>query len=491
MSKFALIVGASFRNRWRWAREHLYAILILSPLVVGMTYATAARVASYAPPDWRPSAGVGVGLATLVLAALWCLSLSRVSAELYHLRRPESATDALPVEHATHLDAALARRLARTFVTGLGVLVVRSLLNEDASFADVWLWASLAVFVVLAALCEVLGALEWIHWGHTREKGQALLGVAALAPGLVLAGALLVGIVAPEILFAPGILPQGSRLVLVVAGLIWSAALYVLARVLHRRWRASDMEYAKRLQASSRRSLFGARFTRRLGNASVRAQIARDLQLTWRAFSSAVYVAVLVAALWVAALAAALVTGLLPRVMLPPGEGEAGLVEASWLLPVLATKVACVFAVLSLVSILPVLVAYQLPHRWLERAAGTKGAEMWASKLWYARLVSLPAPLLMWAAATACGASPMFYVLPLLMECLWLWWLVSTLAGSLAFETPEQPGLSIILMAFAALSGGLLTAWLWPLGLLGGMAISQMSERGPHQAQMLLATEGD
>ncbi|HEY0080822.1 MAG TPA: hypothetical protein VGB73_19625 [Pyrinomonadaceae bacterium] len=491
MSKFALIVGASFRNRWRWAREHLYAILILSPLVVGMTYLTAARVASYAPPEWRPSAWVGVGLATLALAALWCLSLSRVSAEIYHLRSPESAMDALPVERATHLNAALAKRLARTFLTGLGVLVVRSLLNEDASFADAWLWPSLAVFVVLAALCEILGALEWIHWGHTREKGQALAGVAALAPGLVLAGALLVGIIEAEILVEPEILPKGSRLALVVAGAVWSAALYVLARRLHWRWRASDMEYAKRLQASSRRSLFGARFVGRLGNASVAAQIARDLQLTLRAFSSAVYVAVLVAGLWVAALVAGLTTGLLPSVMLPPGEGEAGFVEATWLLPVVATKVACVLAVLSLVSILPVLVAYQFPHRWLERAAGTKGAEMWTAKLWYARLVSLPAPIVVWAAATACGASPMFYVLPLLLECLWLWWLVSTLMGSLAFETPDQPGLSLILMAFAGLSGGLLTAWLWPLGLLGGMAISQMSERGPHQAQILLATEGD
>jgi hypothetical protein len=116
---------------------------------------------------------------------------------------------------------------------------------------------------------------------------------------------------------------------------------------------------------------------------------------------------------------------------------------------------------------------------------------MWQAKLWYARLVSLPAPLAVWAAALGSGACPLFYALPLLAECLWIWWLVSTLMGSLAFETPAQPGLSIILMAFAGLSGGLLTAWMWPLGLLGGMATSQMAERAPHQAQNLLATEGD
>ena len=39
-----------------------------------------------------------------------------------------------------------------------------------------------------------------------------------------------------------------------------------------------------------------------------------------------------------------------------------------------------------------------------------------------------------------------FTAVPLLAECAWLWWLVSTAAGGLAFEMPAQPGLALVLV---------------------------------------------
>lgn len=469
----------------------MYAIVILSPLVMGMTYATAARVASYAPEGWMLSGEFAWAATTLAAVVLLCLSLSRVSAELYHLRRPESVTDALPVGTATHLHASLLKRIARTSATAVVVLVARSFLNEAEATPGVSVVAPLAVFVGLASLAATLAALEWIHWGHVRDLWQAVAGVVVLLPTLALAGVLLLLVLKPALL--PAAWNGAGGVWLVLGGCaLWCAALYALVRSLHGRWRASDIEYATRLQASGGRSMFKAGFLRRAGSASVAAQVARDLQLTLRAFSSAVYVALLVAVLSTAFLLTALTTGMLPASeMLPPGTGGGSWIEATWLLPLVASKVTCVVVVLSLASILPVLVAYQLPHRWLERAAGTTGAEMWRAKLWYARLLTLPAPFVVWAASCASGVVPVFYALALLAECLWIWWLVSGLAGSLAFEVPEQPGLAIILMLFAGLSGGLLTAWLWPLGLLAGLAISQMSERAPHRAHYLLATEED
>lgn len=486
MNKLGLIIGAGVRERWRWARQHLYAILILSPLVVGMTYATVARVASYAEEDLRLSLAVALMLAALAQAVLVGLSLSRASAEVYHLRTPETFLDALPVAHSTHLHAALAGRIARTLAAGVVVLVARSLLSGDGGAFDVSLVPALALWVILTASAETLAALQWIHWGHTRERRQLFAAVAVLLPTVVLAGALLIRIV------APALAAELSNARLLPSVFVWCAGLYALMRYLHASWRASDIEYAKRLQAGSRRSLFRTAVVKRFGSPSVAAQIARDLQLTLRAFSSAVYVALIIASLWVALLVVSLTTGLIPlNLTLPPAEGGGGWLDATLLAPVVCAKAICVFTVMSLSAILPVLVAYQLPHLWLERATGATGGDMWQAKLWYARLVALPAPLVVWALSVACGAVPVFYVLPLLLECLWLWWLMSSLIGGLAFELPEQPGLSLILMIFAGLSAGLLTAWLWPLGLLAGMAISQMSERGPHCARLLLVTEGD
>ncbi|HVF49613.1 MAG TPA: hypothetical protein VNA19_05980 [Pyrinomonadaceae bacterium] len=484
MNKLGLIIGAGVRERGRWARQHLYAILILSPLVVGMTYATVARVASYAEDDLRLSFGLALVLAALAEATLVGLSLSRASTEIYHLRTPETFLDALPVAHSTHLHAALAGRIARTLAAGAVVLVARSLFGGGTF--DLSLVAALALWVILTACLETLAALQWIHWGHTRERRQLLAAAAVLLPTVALAGMLLLRIV------APALAAELSDARLLPCVVVWCAGLYALMRHLHAGWRASDIEYAKRLQAGSRRSLFRTALVNRFGSPAVAAQIARDLQLTLRAFSSSVYVALIIASLWVALLVVSLTTGMIPlNLTLPPAEGGAGWLDATLLAPVVCAKAVCVFAVMSLSAILPVLVAYQLPHLWLERATGATGGDMWQAKLWYARLVALPAPVVVWAAAVACGAVPAFYVLPLLLECVWLWWLMSSLIGGLAFELPEQPGLSLILMIFAGLSAGLLTAWLWPLGLLAGMAISQMSERGPHCARVLLLTEGD
>ncbi|HEV2763034.1 MAG TPA: hypothetical protein VGV38_08570, partial [Pyrinomonadaceae bacterium] len=282
-----------------------------------------------------------------------------------------------------------------------------------------------------------------------------------------------------------------ARLWVLVGSFVWALALYALTRALHARWRASDIEYASRLRETRGRGSRGGGWLERKGGRAVAAAVARDLRLTRRAFSSAVYVSWTLAALALLSFASASATGLLPaNAMLPPGSGG-GFFETTLVVPVVAAKVACVLASVALVSVVPVLVAHQLPHLWLERATGATGADVWRAKLWYARTVALPAPAAAWLLAVVTGAVPAAYALPLLVECVWLWWLVGSTAGVLSFELAEQPGLALLLMLFAALSVGLLTAWLWPLGLLAGMVSEQAAMRGAHRAHILLTSEGD
>src|SRR5205085_3670687 len=168
------------------------------------------------------------------------------------------------------------------------------------------------------------------------------------------------------------------------------------------------------------------RLRRRLGYAPA-AQLARDLQLTLRAFSSAVYVVGGLAALLLAGLIAALVTGLLPQ------GAAGGWLDLTWTPQALAIKSGCAVMVALLTALVPLLVAYELPMMWQERASAVTGLDLCAAKLWYARAVSLAAPLAAWLVALLTRQVPAVYLLPLLAECSWLWWLVSSLLGWLVF----------------------------------------------------------
>lgn len=480
MKKLILVIGASARDQLRWAVEHLYTLLILTPLVIGILYATVSRLASEAP-TWQPSFQLSLSISAVFVLSLIGLSLTRAAAEIFHLRRPESMLDPLPVSLSTQLHAALLKRIARTVVVALVVLTVRALTGiEKTTGTPVLLPLSLLILVI--ALTEALSALNWIHWGHARSKFVAASSVLAVVFSSVLAGLLLV------MMLRPLIVPVWIGRWLIMSGGLWVIFLYVLTRDVHRRWRASDIEYAKRLQAGSSLGVFGAGFLQRRFRRAVAMQVARDLQLTLRAFSSVVYVALFMFVLLLIVLVTVLTTGWLSTVAAVPGW-----FEVTWLPTVLAVKITCVLATASCSILVAVLVTYQLPYFWLERAVGTTAKDMWETKLLYTRVVSVAAPGVAWLIAVLSGTVPLSYALPLLLECFWLWWIVSTLIGALAFEIPDRPELAIVLMISFGAMVGLLVAVFWPVGivLFALNGIRGLTLRGHSRAAFCLITEGD
>lgn len=487
-----MIVGAAARDDWRWAAHHLYALLILTPLVLGMTYFGLGRLVDD-HPEVNLSPAQSVACAVAMVAVLVALSLSRASVEIYHAGRAEILFDTLPVPVDTHLYAALIHRAARVLFVAVAAIVARRILGGGGLASAGLLLASL-LFVSVLALTEMLAAIEWIHWEHRRARGAFGIALIAVAVGAVAGGLLLLSIIRPDRLRVAGGavagwgLPEGLATdAVLITALI--TALFFFVRQAHRKWRADDMEYARRLDAGARRrSFFGTRVRRRLGPAATAALLARDLQLTMRAFSSAVYVVAGLGVLWVVALVAALTTGMLPSAQNGGGDWFA----MTWLPGVMAVKMACVCVTATLGALLPVLVAYQLPHLWLERATGATGAQLWRSKLWYTRLISAPTPLVVWAAGVVADGVPLSYAPALLVECVWIWWLVSTLVGLFAFEMPEQPGLAIVLMEVMGLALGFGTALMWPAGLLlYAFGIRELSMRGQVRAAYRLLKEED
>jgi hypothetical protein len=461
----------------RWAKHHIYSWLILSPIVLGLAYASAARLAEVVTVQTLAQPLL-FAIAFLFEVCLIALSLSRATAEVFHLRRPESQFEALPLSTDTYFHYALLLRLLHVSLVAVGVWVVTSRLGAQSGSSIRSLIPFIA-FVLLTALAQVLAALNWIHWNHKRERAAASGAVVVILGAASLAALML----CEAISFRPAI----SDILRWPAVCVSLVALYFLARVSHRRWRATDLEYARRLERRGRRtSAMVTAVTRRFG-ALVQAQVARDLLLTLRGFSSAVYVAVAFAALSAAALVFLLTTDLLPHSTL-----GVGFLDATWLPSVVAIKVACVLAIVSLAALVPVLLGHQAPHFWLERSTGVTGLDMWQAKLWYSRLVTLPAPLLVWTAGILSGKAPLFYSLPLLAECLWLWWMVGSIVGALSFEMPARVVLGVTTVVMVGLTAGVLTAMAWPVGLLIYVqAMHALTKRGRERARYFLIVGDD
>ncbi|MEN3332058.1 MAG: hypothetical protein V7641_1423, partial [Blastocatellia bacterium] len=455
-----------------------YYWLVLGPVVIGFTTTTIARVVDNLSA-WQPAPSGVIAAAIVFELALIALSLSRATAEIYHLRRPEAYFDALPIDHRTHLHAGIAARTGRTMVVAFAALAAHWM--AGAGLIEAANWLPLALFVFVTSLTEIFAALNWIHWSHTRQKASAVLALLLLFPAAASGGLLLALVVRNELFSA-----SAERWLLIIAALI-GVAFYFITVGQHDRWRAADMEYARRLQSANRLRLISAERLRRRLSYAVAAQLARDLQLTLRAFSSAVYVVAGIAALLLAGLITALVTNLLP-----PAAANGGWLDLTWTPQALATKSACALMVATLVALVPLLVAYELPMMWLERATAVTGLDLCAAKLWYARAVSLIAPLAAWIVALLTRQVPAIYLLPLLAECLWLWWMISSLTGWLAFEMPARAGLAIILMTTATLATASLAIIFWPAGLIIHVqATHSLLERGRHMARLFLLTEGD
>jgi hypothetical protein len=479
VNKLLLLIGASARSQLRWALSNIYWWLALGPLVIGVTYLTVARVINNLPP-LDPSPAVAVAMAALFEFALLAISLSRASAEIYHMRRPESYFEALPVDKATRLRAALITRLTRTAFAGAAALFAHSR-AASGSLIDSTNLLPFILFITLTSVAEIFAALNWIHWGHLENKPVAAAASLTLIATAILCAMLIVITVKPDYFSST------LKLWLMPIAALWVAALYVVAHRLHERWRAFDIEYATRLQSSSRLNIFSAPSLKRRFAPIVAAQLARDLQLTLRAFSSAVYVVIGISALWAAALIAALATNLLPA-----AAQNVEWYDMTWLPRVMAIKAACLLVTATIAALTSALVAYELPMMWLERATGATGLDIWQAKLWYARLVTSPAPFIIWAAGMLTGKAPLVYALPLMAECLWLWWMTSSLFGALCFEMPARPGLAIIVIETVALAAGALAVMFWPAGLIiHFQAMHSLTERGRYMTRVLLLTEGD
>lgn len=476
MKKLSLIIGASIRSQLRWAKQHVYAWLFLTPTVLGLTYLSLSRLAASLSTDDLTFLQASLLGAALYLGFI-ALGMSRATTELYHLRRPEYYFESLPVDASIHLHTALLTRCWRNSVIILVLLLIKRLMQESIQAKTILV---LLLFVALMTTAQVFAALAWIHWGHIKNKPLTLAILTLLTLSTTGAGRSF------AIAMKNGDTSLSDVNFAGLSTIVSIGIFYLLTFALHKQWRAGDMEYARRLKATKPFRFFNSTSLRRRFSASVAAQLARDFQLTFRGFSSAVYVVTAITLLLLVALFVVLTT-------MPPVQTKLGWGDAMQLRQIAAVKIACAMLVTALSILTPLLVAYEIPLLWLERATGTNGFEVWQAKLLYTRLISLPAPFLAFLVGLSTGKLPLFYLPLLFVECLMLWWSVSSLIGALAFEMPTRTALAIIVMLVIGSSIGIgaslgfLTNALLPFGLMiYGQVMHGLTNRGRARARYFL-----
>ncbi|HZS46776.1 MAG TPA: hypothetical protein VFC63_17015 [Blastocatellia bacterium] len=477
MDKLKLLTGARLRENLRWAKQNVYSWLILPLIVIGISYATVARVVHNAP-SWHSSVWAESAISFALLLCVVGLSLSRSTADLYFVNTPESVAEWLPVDLNAKLGVAFANRLLRVFLIGLALVFAKYMLMPAGVSIGFSILAA-ASLCLLLCITELLAALEWVRWNHTQRLSKAAIPIFLILLSLVLSSFLMLDAINPEMM------PRRWNLGLPIAGIALAAVIFVYVQFRHRKYRSRDIEYARRLWQTRKISVFDWHSIRSKFGPAVGNLLARDLQLTLRAFTSTVYIVLALACLSIVILAVVLFTH-----ALPPPPKPLGKLDTTWLPSVMATKIAVILATSGLSTLVAPLVAAQLQNLWIEKTVGTNGLQMWEAKVWYARLISLPVPFIATLIAIVSGSVPVFYWLPLFLESLLLWLLCSSFIGALAYEMPDEPVLACIVMFTVGTAMPLMAAFFWPAGILIFIYVmGALTSRGRERARVYLLTE--
>lgn len=118
---------------------------------------------------------------------------------------------------------------------------------------------------------------------------------------------------------------------------------------------------------------------------------------------------------------------------------------------------------------------------------------MYKCKLWYARILSFPAPIISFVLAIIFGSLDLQTSALLFLKMMMVWLLVASFVGALVFEIASRPGLAIPFAAFASLSIASVTIRLWWLWIiLYPYIMDKLETRARERAHLLLAgLEGD
>ncbi len=467
---------------------HWFSVVVLAPMIVAGFYfilepnvVQAGGWLRRGAPDWTGADLAAAGF--LLSAALVAAGLPSALRHAYALGLPEAYLDALPISADARFRALLAGQLLRNVPAWIGLAAIFHLLaseGQDALLPS--LGTTLTVILEVAAL-QILTALTLVHRAWLRPArllaiGASIVLICVLVRFEPLAGLLLLPLL-PAASFFQAAMVAALEVDLVPSGWLsqWPAqaagalAIGVLAWGAYRNWRDAEVERAEEAIGRKAFTIAGldALLRGRFG-AEVGAQLARDLRLTLRAATPAV---------WTCSAAALLFLGAMPTAIVNRWAPE------QWMAVLLLTLTG--LAVFSLSAIAPVLLQRQAPALWTEHASGVSPEDMLKARKYFTLIVSFPAAVL------ACAVLPLYpgswgAAVWFAARAALAWISVSTMVGAAAFDVAAAPGLGLMLMGLA--SAGVCGMYgfneLFPIGLfLYAYLMHHLSERAESAAARL------
>ncbi len=481
-----LALRASLLTTKRALGAHWFSVFVLAPMIVGGFYfvlqpnlAQAGGWLRRAAPGWTGADLAAAGF--LLAAALVAAGLPSALRHAYALGLPEAYLDALPISPGARFRGLLAGQILRNVPAWVALAAALRLAAPQGG-AGVSAAAAACAIVEIAALqlltVLLLVRLGWLRAGRLVGVGAAIVLVCLLVRIEPLSGLLALPLLPAASLFQAA-LASAVGMELAARGWLsqWPAqaagvlAIGVLAWGPYRNWRNADVERAREAASRSAFALGGLdRLLRKRFDAEVAAQLARDLRLTLRGATPAVWTCAAAAVLFLAAMPAAI----LNQWVAPP-----------WM-PVLLLTLAGL-AALSLSAIAPVLLQRHRPAMWIEHAAGASPESMLEARKHFTLIVSAPVAVV---AALAAAAFPGDWLSAafLAARAVFAWIAVASIIGAVAFDIAMAPGLGLMLAGLLAIGvcGMLGLDQGWPIAIfLYAYLMHHLNERAEAAAARL------
>ncbi|MCB0059263.1 MAG: hypothetical protein KDE45_19625, partial [Caldilineaceae bacterium] len=447
-----LMLRAKALSAGRALAGHWFAVVVLAPMILGGFYfflspsvEQAGGWLRRAAPDWTGADLTAAGF--LLAAAMVAAGLPSALRHIYAIGQPEAYLDALPVSAGARFRAVLLGQLLRNVPAWIALGLAFRVMAEPASEGGLLPPAATLLAALSIAAVQLLTALLLVHLGWLGPWRLLALGLAVVGACLMVRYEPLFGVA-----MAP-LLAPASFLQAVIAGALemdmaargwladWqgqsvgAAAMVVAAEMAYMAWRDAEVQRAQAalsrnaVSFPSLQSTLSARFGPEIG-----AQIARDLRLTLRGSTPAVWTCAASAALFLAAMPASIANAWVPP---------------QWQKLLLMALTGA--ATLSLAALAPVLLQSHAGALWMEHVSGANPETMLKAKKYFALIVSSPVALVVVLTAfllpETWGAAAYFAARAVLG-----WVTVASLIGAVAFDVAASPAVGLMLAGLISMA---------------------------------------
>ncbi|MBI4852443.1 MAG: hypothetical protein HY819_11670 [Acidobacteria bacterium] len=490
MDCLRLIIYFKFLEVLRQVKDNIFSLFVLGPMVLGIVYLLAIPYINTLAIGAYPLLELeAINLIVTILIFLFLLSsISKVIAEIYPIQLPDSYLDGLPITPTWRFISLLIFRIYKNFplliVLTLANFLVNNIAQKTSQTPLVFLLIILPSILQLAILQIVLVVLA----AHLKQLQLTRLLIFFLA-------LVLIQYYFPQIALWLNLPIIGIRELLVSLYFSWaksqehnfsiyqtllslslSLILLAIALFAYKQWSISDREIVEQILAKKRRLsdlLIESFILSKTLGIKLGASLLRDLTLTFRFFSAAVYLSFAFAIIFEISLVVVAT-------------------RTDYPLDIIAQS-ATALASFSLSALAPALIKHQLPFLWLERSLPVTAEDMYSSKLFYACILSLPVPIISFLLSLPLMSFTLENGLFLLFQLMLIWLIVASIVGILSLEIASRPSLAILFTAIASLAIAILTIQVWWFGLIVYLySMDKLLLRAKDRARILITgLEGD